>query len=418
MSVEFSHGSINRRVWKYCTEHNRMVTKGGSASSCAASSCAGKKRERFEYCFVYTGKDGTARRARGHAATRDEALSSMQARKDELLKVAEAPVPPAKTLNAFADEWIETIKAGVEPRTVESYAGMLKRHIRPTLGALPLPSVTRGMVKDLLAAKRTSGLSKDSVRLIRATLSALFSDAMDHELVTANPASKVGRGRGRKAPDSVTASERRQRVKAMSTTQLNAFLVAAARDRLADLWLFLVDTGVRPGEAFALRWDDVDLVARTAHVHASIERGSRRVKATKTGTDRYVDLTPRLVKVLDALQLAVEQRALESGREAPDLVFPSDAGTILDGWNVAKRFRSIVTRSGLEKFSIYDTRHTYASHALLMGAPITYVAKQLGHSKPTMTLQAYAHWIPATDHGLADRLEAWRTRAGELVAGK
>jgi hypothetical protein len=91
MSVELSHGSINRRVWKYCTAHNRMVTKGGSPSSCAASSCAGKKRERYEYCFVYTGKDGVARRARGHAATRDEALTAMAARKDELQK---AGVPP------------------------------------------------------------------------------------------------------------------------------------------------------------------------------------------------------------------------------------------------------------------------------------------------------------------------------------
>src|SRR5213593_1674614 len=82
------------------------------------------------------------------------------------------------------------------------------------------------------------------------------------------------------------------------------------------------------------------------------------------------------------------------------------------------RFRSIVTRGGLPKFSIYDTRHTYASHSLLMGAPITYVAKQLGHSKPTMTLQAYAHSIPSDDHALAEKLETWRTaqQAAKLVA--
>ena len=62
-----THGSVNRRTWKYCEKHQKMVTKNGSPSSCAASVCAGKKRERFEFCFVYTGKDGIARRARGHA---------------------------------------------------------------------------------------------------------------------------------------------------------------------------------------------------------------------------------------------------------------------------------------------------------------------------------------------------------------
>jgi integrase len=182
------------------------------------------------------------------------------------------------------------------------------------------------------------------------------------------------------------------------------------------LWLFLVNTGVRPGEAFALRWNNVDLVTRTAHIQHSIERGTRRVKATKTGVDRYVDLTPRLVKALDVLQTDVEKAAVLDNREAPELVFPSDAGTVLDGHNVAKRFRALVRRAGLPQFSIYDTRHTYASHSLLMGAPVTYVAKQLGHSKPTTTLQHYAHWIPSGDPGLAEKLEAWRAQASPKKA--
>jgi len=138
------------------------------------------------------------------------------------------------------------------------------------------------------------------------------------------------------------------------------------------------------------------------------------VKATKTGVDRYVDLTPRLVKALDSLQTAIEAEALAAERDANALVFPSDAGTVLDGHNVAKRFRALVTRAGLPKFSIYDTRHTYASHALLMGAPVTYVSKQLGHSKPTTTLQHYAHWVPSGEHGLANRLEAWRAQQSKV----
>jgi Phage integrase, N-terminal SAM-like domain len=196
--IEFSHGSINRRTWKYCDKHGRMITKNGSPTSCAANVCADKKRERHEFCFVYTGSDGITRRARGHAATRDEALEAMQARKDELAReaapVAEPEVAPI-TLGEYADKWLVEIASSVERRTVESYTGILKRHIRPTLGTLPVPSITRGQVKELLASKRGSGLSKDSVRLIRATLSALFTDAMDHELVSANPASKGAVGR-------------------------------------------------------------------------------------------------------------------------------------------------------------------------------------------------------------------------------
>jgi integrase len=286
---------------------------------------------------------------------------------------------------------------------------MLKNHVRPALGTLPLPSITRGQVKSLLAKKREAGLSKDTVRLIRAAISALFSDAVDSGLVPSNPAAKVGLARGRKSPDSVSTSERRQSIKAMSVEQLDAFLKAAARERLGLLFLFLAETGVRPGEAFALRWPEVDIVGRQVHIKRAIARG-KRIKVTKTNTDRYVDLTPRLAKALDVYQTEIEKKALETGREALDLVFPSDAGTPFDDINVGKKFKAILVRAGLPKqFSLYTLRHTFASHLLALNAPITYVANQMGHSRPTTTLQFYAHFLPRGDRALADRLEAWRT---------
>jgi integrase len=294
--TEFSHGNVHRRDWTH----------------------AGKKRSAYEFSFTYT-KDGATRRARGQAATRAEALEAMEARKAELAKEPEVAPPATVTLNEYADRWLVEIASSVEPRTVESYRGMLKNHVRPELGALALPSITRGQVKSLLAKKREAGLSKDTVRLIRAAISALFSDAVDSELVPWNPAAKIGRARGRKSPDSVSTSERRQNIKAMSGEQLETFLKAAARERLGLLFLFLADTGVRPGEAFALRWPEVDIMGRQVHIKRAIARG-KRIKDTKTNTDRYVDLTPRLAKALDVYQTQIEKKALETGREAPDLV--------------------------------------------------------------------------------------------------
>jgi integrase len=211
-------------------------------------------------------------------------------------------------------------------------------------------------------------------------------------------------------PDSVTVAERRQKIRAMTPEQLDAFLQAAAGDRQAALWLFLADTGVRPGEAFALRWEDVDLVAHQVRIERAAERGGR-IKSTKTGSARAVDLTPRLVAALDTRQTALEAEALAKGRDVTPLVFPSEADTPLDDVNVAKRFRAIVQRAGLPRFRVYDLRHTAASHLLMSGAPLTYVANQLGHARPSTTLQHYAHWLPRGDHGLAERLEVWRSAA-------
>jgi integrase len=407
--IEFSHGSVNRREWKYCEKHRRVVTEKGSPTSCAATVCSGKTRVAHEFCFTYT-RDGVTRRARGQAPTRAEALDAMEVRKAELSREPEPEVAAPITFNDYADKWLETIKSSVEPNTVSNYLRMLKNHARPTLGALALGAVTRGQIKDLLATKREAGLSKNSVRLLRAAISAMYSDAIDAELVTANPAARTGRVKGRKAPDTVTATERRAKIRAMSVEQLQVFLQAAATNSHPELWLTLADAGLRPGEAFALHWDDVDLAGRTFHIHRAVARGGR-IKSTKTGETRYVDLTPRLAAALDALQTKVEAEALAAGRDVNPLVFPNENGKPMDDINVARRFRALLVRAGLPKFRLYDLRHTFGTHLLSMNAPITYVAAQLGHSKPTTTLLHYAHWIPRGDRALADKLEALRTQA-------
>src|SRR2546421_12887125 len=67
-----------------------------------------------------------------------------------------------------------------------------------------------------------------------------------------------------------------------------------------------------------------------------------------------------------------------------------------------------VAAAGLPRHRLYDLRHTSATHLLADRAPITYVAAQLGHRKPTTTPAFYAHWIPRWDKTYIDRLAAAR----------
>jgi hypothetical protein len=60
----------------------------------------------------------------------------------------------------------------------------------------------------------------------------------------------------------------------------------------------------------------------------------------------------------------------------------------------------------LPNFRLYDLRHTSASLLLAQNAPITYVAAQLGHAKPTTTLRWYAHWLPTNRRTYVDALDA------------
>src|SRR5262249_49986741 len=260
-----------------------------------------------------------------------------------------------------------------------------------------------------------------TVRLTRATLSVMLGDAVDDHLLVANPVAQLTRRGRRRQAGAITRAERQKNITPLSYEQLATFLAAAQKRlsrREATMFLLFADAGPRPGEALAVRWEDFDANARTLAIERAVSRGI--VGPTKTEEIRTVDLTPRLAAALVELQAQAEKDALLAGVEPSPWIFPSSAdrrdeagkiverGTPLDPSAVAKMFRSVLRVAGLPRFRLYDLRHTFATHLLAQGAPITYVSAQLGHAKPTTTLTYYAHWIPSGDKRHIDRLEAIR----------
>ena len=355
------------------------------------------------------------------------------------------------TVEAYADLWLEQIAGSLAPKTLASYRDLLRLHIKPTLRAMKVRHVQRGTIKALLAEKRKPitrpdgtqkpGLGKNSVRLIRATLSVMLADAVDDGLLRANPARDVGGRERRKHADSLSRTERQKKICPLAHEQLAAFLDVAfdrislaerlsaqqdssrgsqpssermirAAQRDAVLFLTLADTGLRPGEALGLQWEDIDSATRLLHIERAISL--RELKPTKTGESRTVDLTLRLADALSRWQAMCEADALAAGCDVTPWMFPSEARTPLEAAAVYKRFRSLLSKARLPRFRLYDLRHTFATHLLALGAPITYVAAQLGHAKPTTTLAHYAHWLPRGDKTWIDHLA--EARGSKTVA--
>ena len=104
-----------------------------------------------------------------------------------------------------------------------------------------------------------------------------------------------------------------------------------------------------------------------------------------------------------------------ANREPAPWIFPSEVSTPRDYSRVANTFRWLLPRAGLPRFRPYDLRHTHATQLLESGAPITYVAHQLGHAKPTTTLAYYAHWLPRDDRTYIDRLIGSRTAVAPVA---
>jgi integrase len=325
----------------------------------------------------------------------------------EVLRSQGVLPPPAEdrdiTLRAYATRWLAIVEHEKDPNTVRGYRERLEGHVLPALGHLKIREIQRGHIKAFLAHKRGRGYAKNSVRLMRAALSVMLSDAVDDGIIVANQALQLGRRKASRA-DKLTSAERLQNVRPMTWEQRDAFLGAAASERpYSALFVFLVKAGLRPSEAFALKPDDIDWRTRTVRVERAWNLG--REKPTKTYEGRTVDLTPDVVQALERHLRWVKEEALRSGLGEPEWLFPNDEGHPHDESRVRKAFKRALKAAKLPAFRLYDLRHTFASLLLAAGAPITYVSAQLGHANPATTLRYYARWIPNPGRRWVDLLD-------------
>jgi len=312
-------------------------------------------------------------------------------------------------LEEYARSWLAGHE--VKPRTLESYEQLLRVHIYPVFGDFKLREVTTGHIRQLLTHKRArEGLSKNTVRLVRAVLNLVYVAALADGCVKENPLARLPK----------TKREARSEViRPLSHEELARFLEAANNDRPKSrrhevlygsenfvLFLLLARSGLRPGEAFALRWEDFDFSRREILVERTLSV-SGQVGTTKTGRARRVDMSRELASTLAALYKHREEQTLKNRwGQLPQCVFINRAGQPLDINRVRKQFMRIARQAGLSGHKLYDLRHTYATLLLAEGTPITYVAAQLGHAKPTTTLRWYAHWLPRSDKSFVDALDS------------
>ena len=310
-----------------------------------------------------------------------------------------APVGEQETVGTFLRRWLEVRKTGIRPRTYESYEQVVRTHVLPSLERFRLAKLTPLDVSTWMNARLAAGVGARTVLYARTVLRAALNQALRWELVTRNVAALTDPPR-----------HRPRQIEPLTSEQAKTLLSALAGHRLEALFTVAVGLGLRRGEALGLSWDAVDLDAGVLTVRRTLERAGAepRFGEPKSARGNRTIMLPRLVA--DALyahrKRQLEER-LSAGAQWRDsgLVFTTPDGGALDGRNLNRLFKMILRRAGLPDIRYHDLRHTAATLLLAQGVDVRTIMETLGHSQIGMTLNTYAHVVPALQREAAAKMD-------------
>ena len=308
--------------------------------------------------------------------------------------------PSRQTVATYLRQWLQSAAKGkLRPQTYQSYESLIRRHVLPRIGDRRLSQLGPVEVQALYTEMQEQGLSARTVRYVHAILRSALTQAVKWRLITHNPLVSVELPR-----------QMRREMHALAPQDASRLLDAAQSDRWHALWVLLVTTGLRPSEALALRWTDLDgeriRVQRTLVRHPGLAWSLQEPKTSRSR--RTVALPKSAVRALQQHKAKQNEEKLRAGSDYEDhgLIFASRHGTPLDGRLLVRRcFKPLLQAAELPDIRLYDLRHTCATLLLAAGDNPKIVSERLGHSTITLTMDTYSHVLPDMQQASAEKLE-------------
>lgn len=303
------------------------------------------------------------------------------------LENGEIGISKNMTVKRWALEWLETYKKpNVTEKVYKDYLRKLEMYVFPSIGSLKLPEVTDAHLQKIINSLDHLGKS-NTVKVVQL-LKAMFRQARISRLIVFNPSE------GLITPKKKEGSNR-------SITDLERYhLLAVANKHPGGLMIkTLLYCGLRPGEAVALDWRDIDFTAGRVNVSRAKESGSDRIKAPKSDAGiRSVPIPATLLAELKAVRMGpfdpvfTQQTTPNRHTETSLRCLWNSYKRQMDISMGAKLHRSQIIASMLAPdLTLYCLRHTYGTDLQKAGVPINIAKYLMGHSDISVTANVYTH---------------------------
>lgn len=357
-----------------------------------------EKRSSGRYRAAYTGPNAMLYRAPDTFANRGDAEGWLATAKRRIdlgtwTPPNARPVAARKALTFEPYAATFLVERNLKPSTREHYAKLLRNQINPTFGDMAIPSITPYMVRSWHSELGTRNPTQRSHAY--ALLRTILGEAVNDELIPANPAHIRGAGN----------SKRVHKIRPATLGELEV-ITAAMPERYRLMVLLAAWCGLRFGELTELRRDDVDTKHGVLRVRRAVVwvGGEFVVGTPKSDAGiRDVNIPPHLLPVVREHL----RDNIAGGRNG--LLFPaSDGITHMTPSTLYKGYYPARNKAGRPDLRFHDLRHTGAVLAAATGATLPELMARLGHSTVDAALR-YQHASQDRDKVIAEALSAMVT---------
>ncbi|GBE05073.1 tyrosine recombinase XerD [bacterium BMS3Abin10] len=313
------------------------------------------------YWIRYAGLDGqTVFESSGSRKFRD-AQDKLIERK-RAIKEGKQPEVRRIANHAFK-ELSEKYRSWIEGRQRSAKVkGYIIGQLVKRFGNLPLRRFSTALVEQLQTDNINRGLKHASNNKVLNVLKAIFTKAVDWEMVESETLKRVRK---------VKQLPENKRLRFISKTECQE-LISVCDPHLRPIVVTALNTGMRKGEIFNLKWDNVDL-----------KHGFILLEITKNGERREIPINDTLRSTLQGITRRLD---------VPYVFF--DPATGKSYQDLKRSFKSALRRAKIQDFHFHDLRHTFASLLVMAGVDLTTASRLLGHKDIKMTLR-YAHLAPS-----------------------
>lgn len=345
---------------------------------------------------IGVGADGKQKRKSVTAKTKTELMK----RVNELRATSGKPTGEKMYFKEVVELYLKHIEGTLRASTLRGYRRTIDVVFSP-LYDYRIDKITPIMIDNLLdSLRKTDGspLSNTTIKNHRGRLSAVFSYALERDMIEASPIPKTKkRKKSALKVDWVTVPSETQMQRILQEAKEDDYGVPEGDFKLYPLFLLAVATGARLGELLDLdRERDIDLKTNTINIDTQLTREGTSQPLKTSASHRRIFVQPEVLR-------AVLEMTPRSDKTTKLWIHHGRQVTYMAASMRVFKFTSRSTEIP-KGFTFHCFRHYHATYLLMHGVNVKEVSKRLGHSSITTTLDLYAHWVPEMDSSAANTI--------------